>query len=258
MANELLSDSSATPPDTQSNMLSALLLAGALFNPLPAIYMPRREEPRVRDFDEHYNLSIGRLLLCRLALMFNQLVGKDTEKAEKALHMKWFKMYNDADFVLLRNLTCTKCWTDYRGPGPHVRSRAVHHAMNTIYDAMADEDPETFTQADLSRYCRLYYQVEDRHILENQNNPWCNGMVGHGNRDPDDDAVYDGDSDLEDADYENHLPIVPPDDKELARRIAENPQMEPGDDFPGSFWDVDDIELQDGDWRLSEEDAAGS
>lgn len=104
MANELLSDSSATPPDTQSNMLSALLLAGALFNPLPAIYMPRREEPRVRDFDEHYNLSIGRLLLCRLALMFNQLVGKDTEKAEKALHMKWFKMYNDADFVLLRNV----------------------------------------------------------------------------------------------------------------------------------------------------------
>ncbi|KAG4444173.1 hypothetical protein IFR05_000402 [Cadophora sp. M221] len=248
MANQASSNSAATPPDTYSNILFVRPITTAKFHPPPPAI---RTEPEPKDPDEHYKLSIGRLLLYRLAVMFTKLLGEDTTKAENALEGKWFTMYNDADFVLLQN-----CWTDYRSPGPHVRSRAVHHAMNTVYDTMAAEDPLTVTQADLSKYRRLYQQIEDRHILENQNNPWCNGMVGHGNRDPDhNDAVYDGDSDLEDANYESHQPIVRPDDEEFARRVAANPQMEPGDDFPGSFWGVDDIELEDGDWRVSEEDA---
>ncbi|KAH7327474.1 hypothetical protein BKA65DRAFT_555028 [Rhexocercosporidium sp. MPI-PUGE-AT-0058] len=201
-----------TPPDAESNTIQVFLLSCDPFDPLD-------EEPAPETSMSHTTYPLDFPLL-----------------------EKWFKLYDGADFVLLHNMTCPKYETDYRGPGPHVRSRPVHHAMNTVYDAVAAEDPLTVTQEDLSKYRRLYQQIEDRYLLENQDH---------------DDTIYDGDSDIEDADYENHQPIVPPDAEERARRTAANPKMGRGDFFPGSTWDTADIELEAGAWRISEGAASG-
>ena len=123
---------------------------------------------------------------------------------------------------------------------------------------MAAYDPMTLTQTDLSKYRRLWWQIEDRYILEQQTNSICDGLIGVSRNHEDTGSDYDGDSDNDYDEFEERL-SKPIDWDAIKRRREENPSPPrvPGDDFQGSAYDTADIMLEDGEWKLSEEDFPG-
>lgn len=118
-------------------------------------------------------------------------------------------------------------------------------------------DPMTLTQADLSKYRRLWWQIEDRYILEQQTNSIWDGLGVTRNHE-DTRSDYAGDSDDGHDEYEKRLSKLTDWDA-VKRRIEENPSPPrvPGGDFQGPVYDTADIVLENGELKLSEEDFPG-